>query len=478
MTRTLTRRTFLAAAAGAPALLWTTARAADAGRLRAGAAVADITPGKDVCLDGTILRLGPAKQVHDHLHARALVLDDGTRRVAFVLCDATVMGPEVHEEAKRLIQERTGLAPAAVVTAATHTHMAVRMIRSIAARHEANAAYHRVVARRIADAVAEAVDRLQPAQAGWGVAKRPDYCNNRRWIMKEGTVGPNPFGEFTDRVVMGGRPTANRVRPAGPIDPDLSVLSVRDAAGLPLALLANYSVHYAGMVGKTVSADYFGFFADAMADRLGAGGDGPPLVAMMSNGTSGNITRAPGGNFEGMQRVARSLADTVTDLCKRLPHRRDVSLATAATRLELRVRRPGDDRIAWARQVQAGTWNKPAHKWRDVYAHNILMLAEYPPTVRLPLAAVRVGDLGIATCPCEVFAETGLAIKAASPLKPTFTISLANGFGGYLPPPEQFELGGYTTWPAESSYLEVGAEPKIREALVGLLRQVAPRDRP
>ena len=43
---------------------------------------------------------------------------------------------------------------------------------------------------------------------------------------------------------------------------------------------------------------------------------------------------------------------------------------------------------------------------------------------------------------------------------------------GYLPSPEQHELGGYETWPARSSFLEVQAEPKIREVVVGLLRDV------
>ena len=88
------------------------------------------------------------------------------------------------------------------------------------------------------------------------------------------------------------------------------------------------------------------------------------------------------------------------------------------------------------------------------------------------LQAIRIGELGIAAIPCEVFAETGLAIKARSPLRPTFTIELANGYNGYLPTPEQHALGGYETWPARSSYLEVQAEPKIRSAVLGLLSKV------
>jgi hypothetical protein len=105
----------------------------------------------------------------------------------------------------------------------------------------------------------------------------------------------------------------------------------------------------------------------------------------------------------------------------------------------------------------------------ETYAHETLALNEFPATVSLRLQAIRIGELGIAAIPCEVFAETGLAIKHSSPLKPTFIIELANGFGGYLPTPEQHGYGGYETWACRSSYLEVQAEPKIRSAVLKLL---------
>ena len=108
----------------------------------------------------------------------------------------------------------------------------------------------------------------------------------------------------------------------------------------------------------------------------------------------------------------------------------------------------------------------------DVYARETLKLAEYPDTVKLKLQAIRIGELGIVAIPCEVFTEIGLELKRRSPLKPTFTISLANGYNGYLPTPEQHELAGYETWRARSSYLEAGASPKIVEALLKLLDEV------
>src|SRR5437764_12141285 len=99
-------------------------------------------------------------------------------------------------------------------------------------------------------------------------------------------------------------------------------------------------------------------------------------------------------------------------------------------------------------------------------------MAEWPETRESTLQAPAVGDLEIAAVPCETFGSTGLAIKKASPSPLTMVIGLANGYHGYLPPPDQFPLGGYTTWRARTSYLEIGAEPKIVKAINELLQQV------
>ena len=88
-----------------------------------------------------------------------------------------------------------------------------------------------------------------------------------------------------------------------------------------------------------------------------------------------------------------------------------------------------------------------------------------------------MGDAGFAALPDEVFALTGLKIKRRSPLPATFTVELANGSEGYIPPPEQHKLGGYTTWPARTAGLETGAEPKLVETVLDLLEEVSGRRR-
>jgi hypothetical protein len=141
--------------------------------------------------------------------------------------------------------------------------------------------------------------------------------------------------------------------------------------------------------------------------------------------------------------------------------------------LEVGVRMPSKEEIAKARPVVDALDGKKPRVLRDIYARETILLSEMPPTRELKLQAIRIGELGIAAIPNEVFAVTGLTIKSRSPFKPTFTIELANGCEGYIPPPDQHALGGYETWRARTSCLEETAEVKIVSTVLDLLDAVA-----
>lgn len=484
--RTPTRREFLAhvsaTAAGTVLLPGNLARAEEpraSNPLRAGAAVTKITPAQGTELEGYFMKIGPVVAVHDDLHARALVLDDGHQRVAICVCDLCTPG-EVFDRAKRIAGRKTGLPAERMLMAATHTHAAPRIGVATGPK---DLRYVEFLAERIAEAVAAAIDNLAPAKVGYGSAGVPKYTFNRRWWMKPGTVPPDPFGGTTDRVRFNPpRASKDLVRPAGSVDPELSVLSVQHADGRPLAVLANYSIHYVGGYARGhASADYFGVFAGRIGQLLGAD---KRFVGIMSNGTSGNIGagtdfRKPperSAPWARMKEVGEDLAGEALGIIKQIEHRGSLSLAMAEKVIPLGVRRPDEKRLEWAREVLAHPERKHRHGWTPIYAREAIHLSKVPATVPVKLQALRIGGLGIAAIPNEVFAETGLAIKKASPLRPTFAMELANGYYGYLPTPEQHELGGYETWPARSSCLEVQAEPKIRQTAVELLGKVAGRD--
>ncbi|MCX7827543.1 MAG: hypothetical protein N2689_18595, partial [Verrucomicrobiae bacterium] len=212
-------------------------------------------------------------------------------------------------------------------------------------------------------------------------------------------------------------------------------------------------------------------FIDLEADRLD-----PPFVGMMSNGASGDINnvnfRGPAVKFapyEKMRKVAHRVANEVMRVYPGIQHRDVVTLAARQTEIKLGVRKPTPDEVTRAKGIMAKARKAPVMTTlEEIYARETVQLADYPNEVRLILQAMRIGDLAITAIPCEVFVEIGLELKQKSPIKPQFTIELANGYNGYLPTPEQHALGGYETWRAKSSYLEVGASPKIVATLLEL----------
>ncbi|MCA1561165.1 MAG: neutral/alkaline non-lysosomal ceramidase N-terminal domain-containing protein, partial [Acidobacteria bacterium] len=283
-------RLFLALAATGCAAMAFLAGCASAGRVdtklfRAGAYAIDVTPEKfPISVNGS----GPrqATGAHDPLYARSLVLDDGTVRIALAVVDSCMLPRDLLDEAKALAARATGISPDRMLVSATHTHSAPTVAAIF--QSEPDEAYRKYLIRRIAEGITKANDRLAPAQIGWAVGQVPNQVFNRRWLLKPGKVRVDPFGRKRDLVQMNpGHNNPDVDRPAGPTDPELPILAVRSPAGRPIAALVNYSLHYVGGVPRLlVSGDYFGAFARRFTEIAGAG---PEFVAIMSNGTSGDI---------------------------------------------------------------------------------------------------------------------------------------------------------------------------------------------
>jgi len=474
-----TRLVCLCTWAAAPVLV--SAATPTKAQLRAGAATSNITPWLGEPVVGGWRAL-PAKHVHDELHARCLVLDDGTTRLAIVVADNLGIPREVLDEAKRQVHEHTGLPTDHMLMSAVHTHSATPCRVTRRPEHPAVLSeYSRFLARRIADGVRRAINNLEPARIAWGSASVPGQVFNRRWLMKPGTHVPNPFGGTDQAKMNPGHRRPGLLKPAGPVDPEVCFLSLQAADGRPIALLANYSLHYVGNTGRqTISADYFAAFADRIQQLLGADRLSPPFVGILSNGTSGDVNNinyaAPPERrrpYEKIRLVADEVAQAVLAAHKTLTHRDQVSLDIRQRELTLAVRKPTPEQLAKAREMLAHPeWpDKLPHQ--RTYARRIVSLHKAPATLAVLVQAVRIGELGIATCPFETFAEMGLDLKAKSPLKPTFTISFANGSYGYLPTPRQHLLGGYETW-LGTSRVETEASTKITTALLEMFAEMKP----
>jgi neutral ceramidase len=449
------------------------ARADDEARVfRAGAAAIDISPVKlPVLINGNMTAV-LATEVVDPLHARALVLDDGTNEVAIVIVDSCGLPRELIDKAKRLAERATGIPTDRMLIAATHAHSAPSVMAALGT--DVDADYARFVTPKLAEAITEAHKRRVPARIGVGVGRDEKNVGCRRWLMRPGTAPTNKFsGKHNDLAQMHpGFDNANALRATGPVDPEVPVLAVQTLDGKPLATLTNYAMHYVG--AKPVSADYFAVVCDKLRSLLK--GDAH-YVGLHSNGASGDqwlmdynlLTR----RVCSIDSVATDVAQAAFEAYQGIRFYDWAPLVMDERLLEVGVRMPTGHEVGEARSAVAAFAGRAPKTLEEVYARETLLLSELPPTRELKLQAIRIGEAGIAAIPNEVFAVSGLTIKRRSPLKPSFTIELANGAEGYLPPPDQHALGGYETWRARSSCLEETAEVKVTSAVLDLLNSVA-----
>ena len=450
---------------------------------RAGAATSNITPKIGGKIIGGFVPY-PSTHIHDELHARCLVLDDGKMKLALVVCDLLGINRIVSKEARKQIAERHGIPREHVMISATHTHSAVSALGADSRKLNQSADdYQQFVARRISDGVARAINNLRPAQIAFGTAEAPEHVFNRRWHMRPGTVPTNPFGG-SDMVKMNPpRGNENLVEPAGPPDATVPFIAVRDPHGPPIAVFAAYSLHYIGGVGRGhVSADYFAVFSEHLKRLLAAevhddDPDAPPFVAMMANGTSGDINninfvtpRPRKKPYEQIRFVGEDVAKKVHDAMASLTFDDQVTLAAVYREPTIAWRRPTAQQRKWAEDTIAAG-RKSDRDLSYIYAERTQRLAEYPDTTTVPLHVLRIGDVCIGTMPFEVFCEIGLEFRSRCPIKPAFMVELAHGYLGYLPTPRQHRLGGYETW-LGTNRVESKASDKLLDALVEMATEL------
>jgi neutral ceramidase len=453
-------------------------------QLLAGAATAVLTPPLGVSLCGG-MQDRAAQTIHDDLQARSLVLDNGDTKVALVVLDLIAARKEWLSEIKHQIHSYTGIPMAHILISCTHTHSAPTPVEIFQSNPEKE--YLAWSATRVADSVRIAWQRLQPARIGWAVGREDRVVFNRRYLMKPGVKLPSPFPGMEDKVEMNpGVLNPDIDKPAGPIDPDVAVLAVQKAEradGQPLAVYASYSLHYVDQMPPTdVSADYFSVVAERVQELTGGSRRDPrqPFVAMLANACFGDINnidvrtllRQP-YPYHQVNAVGEIVAEAIYATWREIKYRNWVPLAVQETTLDFAVRKPTSAEIQQANELLAKAPQGPLKALPEIYARETVQLVKWPDQFKTPVQAFRIGDLGLAALPGEPFCQTGLDIKKKSPFKPTMLVGMANDYAGYLPTEEQHGLGGYETWRAKSSFLEVKAATKIANTALELLASLA-----
>jgi len=446
------------------------------GKLEAGVFAKNINPvNMPVWVNGSIAGK-QVDRINDPLNARCLVLSDGKTQIAICIVDNCILPLALVDEAKELTQSKTGISANRILIAATHTHSAV----SVSGAHgtPAQQDYADSLPGWIAEGIAEANNRMVPAQWGTTSVVCDEYIYCRDWLMKPGKANSSPFsGRVSDSVSMNpGYNNANKIAPIGPVDSLVPILSIQDQLGNPLAVLASFCTHYAG--APNLSADYFGVVCERLGQSLRP--DAPEaFVGLMANATSGNANAVdyskPAVPFTHVD-VGTYVSEKILSVLPSIEYSSQVTLDAELDSIELAVRMPSEAEVKTAkRYIETHLQDRLPKTMDENYARETVLLSEMPASRKLNLQAIRLNDFVIVANPCESYNETGLKLRQASPFRMTMNIGLANGHAGYIPPPELFQLGGYTTWRCRTSCLEELAEPKMVEGLTRVMHTLHAR---
>lgn len=409
--------------------------------LKAGVAREDITPPAGVEMEGFEGRAFRAFGAHDPLYATALVLDDGTCRIAIVAVDICEVTEEQTAAVRQFVSGSAGILPEGILLAASHTHSGPRNTGEDGTEDERE--YWTSLPRRMAAAVDEAAESLEPARVGAGSGWSALGINRRERLARGGVaLGRNHFGPF---------------------DTELGVVRVERPDGSPLAGLMNYACHALCLWHDNylISADFPGHAVHFFQEGIGGG-----AKALFLNGACGDIHPREcwighgyfsGGGFTLAERAGRDLAQNALKAWNRIETSDEVSLGarTAHIALPTNRERAAGARESALRRAKAVSANHPRAEWspyitwRDTphpqWARQRLEVlrkaAEGP--VCCEIQAITIGPLAFLGWPGEMFAELGQAVKRGSPHRPTYVVGYANGSIGYVPTADEYPLGGY-----------------------------------
>jgi hypothetical protein len=407
------------------------------GRLRAGVCRVDITPPLGVEPGAWRLRTGRADGADEPLVAQALVLDDGSRRVALVATDLLWMPRHVAEAARRRVAALTGIPAEAVLLNASHNHSAPVLLEPdsvrAAVRTEGLDAYAAALPDRLAGAVYGANVRRQPAAIGAGAGRAPGI-------------------------------SVNRVDPRRSVDDTVTVLRVDGEQGV-MAIVVGFACHGTCVGGQTLrwNAD-FPHALRAAVERAHPGteclffqacaGDLAPLDYWF-----GNEAAIPHG-YPARDRVGGALAAEVRRVVPTIWTGGEPELAIDSRVVPLRRRRlPWSDadldrverrlaaeteppfRETWADEVHTATSAQrfPLHYQRGALAMYRDMRRRQDVPVQAEVQALAVGDIAIVGTGFELFSGPGRAVRERSPFRTTLVLGYSNDYLGYLPPTEDFD---------------------------------------
>jgi hypothetical protein len=439
-------------------------------QLTAGLAVADITPPIGYRMSG-YFRERLSEGTSNPLCAKAVVLRQGEASAAMVFCDIIGLSLEVTSRARRRAAERTGIPAPNILIAATHSHTGPLYFGALrkhfhdiaVAEHGSDPCekvnYAEQLIEKLAGVIAQADAAAKPVRLAAGSAEQKGLSFNRRFHMKNGTVRFNP-GVLNPDIV----------RVAGPIDPEVGIVSLREADGDndAIAAIINFTLHLDTVGGTKFAADYPYYLEQSLREKYG-----DKFVLLFGIGTCGDINHIDVTKKERLKTdyIGRTLAETVKAKTESLEAVAEPLLAVRSGIVEAPLQQFGPEKVAWARDNIKKVGTRELSFLQQVEAYKILAIEmRRGRTIPLEVQVFRLSrDVAIVGLPGEVFVDLGLAIKRASPFATTLVIELCQDAPGYIPTKKAFAEGSYET---VNSRIAPGGGEMMAEAAIRLLKEL------
>jgi neutral ceramidase len=410
--------------------------------LQIGCATEIITPELGCLMGGFDARKGVAEKIHDNLHVRSLIFDDGRTQLALISVELLAVDRAFSMRVRSEVERRTGIPAQNVVIAATHTHCGPITLRQFFNYHlEPDPGY------------------LDDAAAAIATCAHRAFTDRKERRVRAGMI------PVTDVAV-------NRRTPDGkPVDPFAGVLMVEEMDGKPAAVVVNYACHTTVLGPNTleITADFPFYTSGRLREHFGDrveilyfnGAEGDLSIGHKSDLSAVGVI-APFRTFEKAKDVGERLANAVIEGLPRLAVEEPVlAVAHASARLPLKHQPPFHEVSERRRRAEAALRDFEAagatgeelirarqrslfDRIEEFYA--LLLEKESgpdPDAIKAELIAARIGGTALVTFPGEVFVAIGLNIRDQSPFPRTLFIGLANDYIAYVPTAEADAAAGY-----------------------------------
>jgi len=462
--------------------------------LQAGAAQIEITPRAGAHLAGSIGVFRPAQSVADPLHAKALVLAHGGRKICIVSLDITII-TRPWTERIRAAAASFGFDHDAVMVHATQTHSAPAIghfmldedFPNVPAQCEwirgGETPFYELATERAIEAIRRAAESLQPVQVGVGSAVNDRLAFNRRGVKRDGSICmPWPYSSLQQPL------GATDIRyMEGPVDPEVGVMCLRNADGQMVAMLLHYTCHpvnvFAQQPNLVVSADWPGAWAAGIRSV-----HGQSCVPLVINGCCGNINPWPPFEADFVpdhRRMGRQLTETACRVIDRMMFSEVDTLDWRIREAPLAIREIAPEALDAAQKTLA---QHPQPKWSGdrptqvagdwmsaALTMSVHLMRRREPVLPYEIQVLRIGDTAILGLPGEPFVEGQLRIKIGSPTYPTYIAHCTTQYVGYIPTREAFQRGGHEVNTSYWSKLEPQALDVIVDNGIAVLSEVFSR---